>query len=196
MVRNSTELCVNKGDNAKDTALHPLQIQTDPRVLSTVLSFRDSHQHAWSTKDLSEMLRHQLGAPLRVSLGVLSGEAADRLRDASPPAKADMTLGELLAHRHPPLELLKLVKRFAKICREDPDHPLPPEIVNVMYYASITAALVRLGKKISSLELEAFGGGLHWLVQQPWMTDEMRSLFLEGRTSLNTNPAPREGATE
>src|SRR4051812_15896014 len=125
--------------------------QADPRSLSTMLRFDDIHRHQWSTRDLKDMLTHQLAAPLHLGLGPLSAEVTELLRAGAEPHNPRMTLGELLRHAHPPLELLKLVKRFAKICRRSPENPLPSEIVMFMYYASITVALLRLNESISEI---------------------------------------------
>jgi hypothetical protein len=97
-----------------------------------------------------------------------------------------MTLGELLRHEHPPLELLKLVKRFAKICRRSPENPLPSEIVMFLYYASITVALLRLNETISELTDPSLMRGLNWLHVQMWMPEEMRSLLQEGLSFLRS----------
>ena len=155
------------------------ETQSDPRVLSTMLGFSDLNRNEWDPQDLQAMLRHQLGAPLCLSLGILASEVAHELRQAAPESPL-MTLGELLQHPQPPLEVLNLVKRFAKICRGDEQNPLPSEIVIFLYYASITAARARLGTSISQLPHESLEQGLSWLDQQPWMAAEMRPLLQEG----------------
>lgn len=160
--------------------------QADPRSLSTMLQFDDIHRHQWSTRDLQDMLQHQLAAPLHLGLGPLSAEVTHLLRAGPEPLSPRMTLGELLRHEHPPLELLKLVKRFAKICRRSPENPLPSEIVMFLYYASITVALLRLNETISELTDPSLMRGLNWLHVQMWMPEEMRSLLQEGLSFLRS----------
>jgi len=149
----------------------------DPRALSTLLLVRDVHRHEWSTAELRDMLRHQMAAPLHLSLGTLSGEVAHQLRLIDPPLDRLITLGQLLHHPEPPVELLKLVKRFAKMCRNDPENPLPSEIVMLLYYASIAIAWQRRRERISDLSPAALRRGLGWLVAQPWIAEETKLLL-------------------
>ena len=90
--------------------------------MSTMLDLRQTHVHAWRTPELAEMLRHQLSAPLQLSLGSLSAEVAHQLRLSQ--ADPLLTLEQLLGSPQPSVELLKLVKRFAKLCMRDRENPL------------------------------------------------------------------------
>jgi hypothetical protein len=96
-------------------------------------------------------VRHQLTAPLSMSLGTLSGEVAHRLRESREPMSSMTTLAELLRQARPPLELLRLIKRFAKTCRSDRlQLRSPAELVMLLYYASIRRrrAWVGMGQPI------------------------------------------------
>jgi hypothetical protein len=175
----------------------PAQINTDPRVMSTMLDLVDAHRHEWNTAELQEMLRHQLSSPLQLSLGTLSGEVAHQIRQAQPPVPPLITLAELLVAPQPPLEILRLVKRFAKMCRRDRENPLPSEIVMLLYYVSISAALVRVGEAISNLPPTSLKHGLDWLCEQPWLTDEIRALLRDGLDQLRSiETDPEEPADE
>src|SRR5215472_4949250 len=99
------------------------EAQPDPQTMSTMLEFREVHRHAWAPQELREMLRHQMAAPLHLSMGTLSGEVAHQIKEARPGLDPLLTLHQLLHDARPPVELLKLVKRFAKICRNDPENP-------------------------------------------------------------------------
>lgn len=150
----------------------------DPRALSTMLlPRRDERRPDWSGDELRDMLRHQLAAPLHLSLGTLSGEVAHQLRTSSPPLNPMMTMGQLLHHAKPPLELLKLVKRFAKMCRNDHDNPLPSEIVMLLYYSSVVLAWARLEQRISDLAPATLRRGVKWILAQPWVTPEIVTLL-------------------
>ncbi len=94
----------------------------DPLALSTMLGFSDLDRDQWDPQDLKAMLRHQLAAPLYLGLGTLSAEVSQELR-SSFPDQPRMTLGELFALEHPPLNVLMLVKQFAKMCRSDRTNP-------------------------------------------------------------------------
>jgi hypothetical protein len=155
------------------------EVQCDPRALSTMLGFGDLDRDQWNPQDLKAMLRHQLAAPIYLSLGILSAEVSHELRRAAP-HQPRMSLGELFAAEKPSVELLKLVKRFAKMCRSDPQNPLPPEIAILLYYASIAVALVRHNESISHLAPESVRRGLNWLNAQVWIPDELKSLLVTG----------------
>ena len=154
------------------------RLEPDPRSVSTLLNFEDLHRHQWKPGELADMLRHQLNAPLQMGVGTLSAEVAHQLRK-NPQLNPLMTLSELLALENPPVELLKLVKRFAKICKSDPGNPLPPELVMLLYYAAIAAAIVRLNQRISELQDGQLRRGLRFLAGQAWVAGEVRTLLAE-----------------
>ena len=154
--------------------------ELDPRGLSTMLEFREVQRHEWQPQELAAMLRHHFDAPLHLSMGTLSAEVAHQLRQANPPLDPLMTLGQLLHHPQPPVELLRLVKRFAKLCRRDPDNPLPSEMVMLLYYASIVAAMTRAHEEITELSPASLRRGLRWLSAQTWIDQGMRALLQDG----------------
>jgi hypothetical protein len=154
--------------------------RSNSRALSTMLEFHEVYRHDWTPQELQEMLHHQLAAPLHLSLGPLSGEVAQEINKAGPAIDPLLTLGQLLHHPRPPVGLLRLVKRFAKLCRSDRENPLPPEIVMLLYYTSITAALVKAKQSISGLTPVALKRGLSWLSSQSWVDEQTRSLLKEG----------------
>ena len=148
-------------------------------VLSTMLGFSGLERNEWEPQDLQSMLRHQLNSPLYLSMGILSAEVSHELRTFAPDS-AQMTLRQLLDHPKPPLQLLKLVKRFAKMCRSDPENSLPPEVAILLYYTSIAVALVRWNESISHLAPESVRRGLNWLCAQQWIPEELKSLLVTG----------------
>jgi hypothetical protein len=153
--------------------------------MSSMLDLRGVHVHVWSPQELKEMLRHQLTAPLQFSLGTLSAEVSHQIKQAG--IDPLLTLDQLLHDAHPTVELLNLVKRFAKMCRRDRQNPLPSEIVMLLYYASIAAALVRLDQAISNLESASLKRGMGWLIRQEWLTDELRELLNSGLVWLEAH---------
>jgi hypothetical protein len=146
--------------------------------MSSMLDLRGIHVHVWSPQELREMLRHQLTAPLQLSLGTLSAEVSHQIEQAG--IDPLLTLDQLLHDANPPVELLKLVKRFAKMCRRDRQNPLPSEIVMLLYYASIAAAMVRRDQAITDLGPASLKRGMGWLITQEWLTDELRGLLNSG----------------
>lgn len=168
----------------------------ETRGMSTMLEFDAPHRHDWRPEELRDMLRHQLAAPLQLSLGPMSAEASHAVRLAKPPVDPLLSMGQLFHSAHPPLELLKLVKRFAKMCRGERDNPLPSELVMLMYYMSIAVALVRRDQHLSNLSPASLGRGLGWLAAQPWVDAATRGVLQDALSRVTmTAPAGSEPAT-
>src|SRR5256885_899385 len=104
----------------------------------------------WDTKDLAEMLSHQLTVPLPFLFAPRPGEGS----------LPNATLGDALFGDHPSPRVLERLKEFAKASRWDPDAPLPPEIATVLYLACIAAAKVRCGTRISSIDDAGLAAGI------------------------------------
>jgi len=122
----------------------------------------------WQPEEMGGVLRHQLSAPLEAELGPVG-----------PPTMPGMTFGELLHDPHPPVELLRQVKRFAKACTLVRDGPLPPEVAKVLYFGAIVVARLRCGARISELNDEALTKGMEWARAQKWVDPQTRSIFDE-----------------
>jgi len=137
-----------------------------------------STKHDWRQTELGSIFRHQLDAPLEFDLGNFAPESKAILDTSSRSADAPLeTFGDLLRHPHPPLELLKVVKEFAKANRDDPESSLPTEIATVIYFAAIVVALTRCGQRITELDDDGLRRGMNWVVAQPWIDELTRSLF-------------------
>jgi hypothetical protein len=94
------------------------------------------------------------------------------------------SFADLLHHPRPPLEMLRMTKRFAKAARHHPDSPLPPQVANVLYYASIAAALLRCGRRISELDDASLQKGLAWCTSRDWVDAPLRGLLREAEAGL------------
>ena len=155
----------------------------DLRWLNSAINLEPDRPMQWEPAELAEMLRHQLATPIREDLGSLSKELVRRYDqpgwpgDAGEPAA--LTFGELFSSLNPPLEVLRIVKDYAKQAIEIADGPIPEELGAVLYYASICCALLRCGQSISRLDPQAMGEGLEWALGQPWLNDALRELFTE-----------------
>jgi hypothetical protein len=137
---------------------------------------------------MAAIFRHQMAAPLLADLQEVARAAGRRLE---PPA-ADQgarfpSFADLLRHAEPPLELLELVKDFAKCNASHPENGLPKDIAAAIYYACIAAALVRLKARISKLSDADLARGLRWAGQQPWLDRETLQLLA---CAGDTLPAP------
>jgi len=128
----------------------------------------------WNGDELGAIFRHQLAASVQSDLALLNRKMALRVNALD--AMKDKSFGDLLLHPDPPLEALKAVKDFAKVCRLSPRSPIPREIGAALYFASIAAALVRVDCRITSLTDAELADGFRWLRDQPWMDATIRTL--------------------
>jgi len=118
----------------------PLRVH-EPRRLSSLIEERGDPTALWSPDEMSDVLRHQLEAPLAVDLALLDPEIDARLEALRGHVPAPpRTFGELLRHPRPPLDLLVLVKEFGKRGRTKADPAIPPEVATVLYVTSIILA--------------------------------------------------------
>lgn len=94
------------------------------------------------------------------------------------------TFADLLHHPKPPLELLLAAKEYAKLSFRERGSPLLPEVAVLVYYGTISAALVKLATRISSLSDDELRGGLNEGIRQPWVDARTRALFFEALAVL------------
>jgi hypothetical protein len=141
----------------------------------------------WSDQDLSEILRHQLDTALINDLAPNATQSADlaHLRSDS----VDWTLTTfrgLLLGKSPPLHLLRLTKDFAKVADDGTDCALPPKVALVLYYSSISAALIYHRIRITELSDVGLREGLNWLSQQSWTGKEISQLARDAVMALDS----------
>jgi len=125
---------------------------------------------------------------LQMQVDLISLEQGQALRTRTLAESLNLTftsLGNLLAYPKPPVELLRITKDFAKACRQNPHSPMPKEIASVLYFASIAAALIRCGDRISDLTNETLAEGFRWTLALPWLDAQTRVLIEEGLQLVN-----------
>ena len=147
----------------------------------------DSAVH-WSADEVAAIYRHELTAPLHVELGALDAVTARRLKLVSASNGLLLrSMGELLHHPNPPVELLAMVKDFGKASLDHPDSPLPREVAGVLYWSAIAAALVRAGQRITSLPDAKLRDGFNWTAQFAWLDEAGRALLRHAAERLETS---------
>ena len=151
-----------------------------PRSLAGLMQVDETA--SWNASELGPILEHQLDVPLDLDLGSAVADVRRRLDASDEPAAAEIrTFRQLLLHSRPPLDLLNLVKQFAKRCRGQPDGPLPHEVATVLYLATIAAARLKRHERISLLDDAAWQQALDWALAQPWLKSDLRELLRQAR---------------
>jgi hypothetical protein len=90
-------------------------------TLAALLAAGEERAKLWRPEDLAAMFRHQMSAPILVDLGSFDVRTAARLTTLSQAQGLLLkSFSDLFQHPAPPVELLELVKNFAKA---NVDHP-------------------------------------------------------------------------
>ena len=165
-----------------------------PALLAKLFDVADPSLRAWCPEELAAIYRHEISAPVRFDLVTLDAVVTPKLKAL---AEAEgLVLGsfqDLLQRPNPPVELLELTKEFAKRNRNDPDSALPPKVATILYFASIAAALLRCGRRISTLEDSALIEGFEWAQNQEWVDEPTRRLLQQGAESLRVEGKRHDG---
>jgi hypothetical protein len=154
--------------------------------LSALIASGEERGPLWRPDELAAMFRHQMSAPVLMDLGSFDPRTAKQLKSLT--AAQGLLLSsfsDLFNHSNPPIQLLQLVKDFAKTNLDHPESGLPREIATALYYASIAAALVRLEQRISHLPDEDLQRGLRLTREQPWLDDRTKSLMAEALKKIS-----------
>ena len=156
-----------------------------PKRLGEIMELGLRARATWRPEELQAVLEYQLAAPMQFDLGGLDPGLTRKLRTLSAAEGLLLqSLRDLFQHPHPPLDLLTLVKGFAKSSSEYPDSPYPREVALVLYYLSIAVALLRCQTRITSLSDEELSRGLDWALEQKWLDEASRQTLAEARQSL------------
>lgn len=136
-------------------------------------------QRVWREEELGAILAHELATPPWLELGELK-LAAVAIDGAPGPASLGLrlaSLGDLLHHPRPPLEMLIRLKDFAKTQRHSPSSHLPEPVAAVLYALATAAALVRHDHRITSLDNPALAKHLQWALDRPWLDSASSALL-------------------
>ena len=155
--------------------------KSTPQLLAQLMDPSPGPERLWQPEELAQVLTHQLAVPIQFELGNLDRGTAAKLEVLSESEGLLLkSFADLLFHPQPPVELLRMVKDFAKATSIHPDSPLPREVAQVLYFASISTALVRCRARISELDDRSLRAGLESVLDQPWLDAKTRSLLQDG----------------
>jgi hypothetical protein len=153
-----------------------------------IMDLGQTTTRVWRPDELAAVFRHQMAAPVSVDLAGLSPKVSGKLRTLTDASGLLLkSFQDLFQHPDPPLELLQMVKEFAKLNRDQPESVIPSEIATVLYYMSIAAALVRRGERITSLGDGDLRRGFTWAMGQAWLDEPARGLLEKGVQALRAN---------
>ncbi|MBI1371340.1 MAG: hypothetical protein GC159_01070 [Phycisphaera sp.] len=159
----------------------------NPNELEKIAEVQMDAQDLWRDDDLKTILDEQLKMPLADMERILpnSGKKAERYAESTLPPLD--TIGSALLHQQTPVELLKVIKSYAKVADRDPSEPIPQKVARVLYYASIASALVNQGALISSLATDRLTESLGARRRSAWITPKLCELFdLATKTLMNS----------
>ena len=153
----------------------------DPQRLAGLMSADDPEATGvWAPEELRAVYKHQMSAAVEFDLGSIDPARVPRLRTLCAAEHLLVrSFNDLLNHPHPPLELLRLTKDFAKANSTNARSPIPREVSTVLYFGCIAAAIVRCHRKISHLPDAELCKGLAWVESLPWVDDAPKSLCRE-----------------
>ena len=148
-------------------------------ALSRLLACERDPAPPWNATDLHAILRHQLETDIEFDLTHFGGDVKETLVSvtASQVEKGCRTFEQALTTADTPLELLDLIRRFAKRLRANESEELPDEVATVLYFAAIAAARLHHGASLSKLDDQTLQEGLSWGLEQSWLTESLRNLF-------------------
>jgi hypothetical protein len=159
--------------------------KSEPGRVAKIMGLAATHPQPWLPQELRAVLVHELDKPVRFDLGALDRGIAAQIRTlAEAEGLVVKSLADLFLHPHPPLELLRLTKDFAKTHQMHPESSLPEEVAQILYYASIAAALARHEMRISQLDNQQLREGFAWASQQAWNDQRLCPLFTEATGRL------------
>jgi hypothetical protein len=155
------------------------------KELSELLAAAEEQSHLWRPDELAAIFKHQVSAPLLVDLGGFDPRTAAQLKLVSEAQGLLLkSFADLIHHPSPPLQLLELVKSFAKANADHPGGGLPAEVASALYYLSIAAALTHLDTRISKLSDADLERGFAWAHAQVWLDERASHLLAEALAKI------------
>jgi len=162
------------------------------RSLAKMIDLGADPQTLWEPEELGTILEHQLAAPLEFEVIGVDRARLRQLRAQSNAPAEIQTFGDLLTHPQPPVALLELTKQHSKASCFHPERPLPDEVAAVLYLASIVAALVKCGQRITRLNDDGLQYGLDRALRQTWLDASTRHLLEAGRRWIEAHDSEAE----
>ena len=158
-------------------------------------NFRE--RRVWHPAELGAILAHQWRAPLEADL---TGQAKGQSRRLALLCDAEHLLiksfGDVFGHQLPPIELLVMIKDFAKRNLSHTDAELPDEIAKLLYVLSVVVARTRCGSSITTQDDATVRRNIESVLAQPWLTTEVIGVLHEGLAEFRGDEDLKEGTSD
>jgi len=154
--------------------------ESDPGELAGMLSVRGTPEGIWQPIEKADLLRHCVEMPVGEYLEIDTSPKPNKKFGADrsfEPGVMSASLEELFRAPDPPLALLAAVKRHARRLMSPGASNLPAEVHRCVYSASIAAALVAHGERISKSNPDVLTAAFEQLAAEAWIEDWLRRLF-------------------
>jgi hypothetical protein len=158
------------------------------RPLADLIELDPSPQRLWTPDELGDILRHQLSAVVEFDLSAMNPTLRKQLSTlGAAQGLLVKSFHDLFAHPNPPVELLKLVKDYAKANALHADSALPEGIAKVLYYLAIAVARIRCNQSITRMAPTDLLDSMRWAAALPWLGEAERDLLLAAVRSLESD---------
>lgn len=169
-------------------------ITPEPGNWASLIDLEPAPQRLWSSAELGAIFRHQLSAAVEFDLAAVHPTAGKRLTSLCAAQQLLVrSFGDLLFHPNPPLELLVMVKDFAKANARSRDSEIPENVARALYYLAIAAALVKHRRRITSVSDHELHDSFRWALDLPWIEGSAKALLVDAVKVLNEQPSGEPG---
>jgi RNA polymerase sigma-70 factor (ECF subfamily) len=165
-----------EADSSDDASLG-VSLRDGTLGLADLFNLEKATAHHWQAAELDQLARHLMETPLSQLISwpqaaqIASGWLHRRTSD-------------LLTAADPPLPLLEETKQLGRSWARQEAGSMPAELGATLYFASIAAALVRHGQRISSSPDSVLHEGFCRLLDRPWMDPRIREVLRAGVAQL------------
>ena len=150
--------------------------------LSRLLALALDRKAVPDEHELAELFEDVLNQPCAFATDMLPPENLEQIRRfcQAQGVLSFRSLRDLLCSQRPPIELLYMLKEFAKACRVSPSGELPDAVTAALYF--LTAALAKkhygsLQPEFSSISDADLSSGIDWFRDQPWIDPALKRLL-------------------
>jgi len=154
------------------------ELTNDATTLAELMSLAAADPVGWPADELPALWRHQLDTPLISDLVDVAPNAAQCISTWCQ-LSGTGTFGDVLSDPSPPIQILRLIKDFAKSRTAGVDASPLQELAIALYYAVIAVALVRCGLRITDLPDASLLKGFGWAAACAWLDDRTRASLRE-----------------